>query len=184
MTKRLACMAMMLCISGCATHQVIEKHEAVTDVSQLTAWSAQGRMGITGVPQAGSASFNWQQLDATSQINLHGPLGVGAISLLMDDTLHITLSNGTHYDAEAALHELELRLGAAVPIKQLRFWLRGQAGPGDYQWIDENKVLQQDGWRIEYIDSMQVDAIQLPKKITATHDAVRIRVVVEEWRLR
>jgi outer membrane lipoprotein LolB len=178
-------MAIMLCIGGCATHQVDGKHEAVTDVSQLTAWSAQGRMGITGVPQAGSASFNWQQHDDVSQINLHGPLGVGAISLLLDDGLHITLGNGTHYDADAALRELELRMGAAVPIKQLCYWLRGEPAPGDYQWMnDANKVLQQDGWRIEYNESTMVNALQLPKKITATHDEVRIRVVIEEWKLR
>jgi outer membrane lipoprotein LolB len=175
----------MLCVSGCITHPVVNKPIAATDVSQLHAWSAQGRMGITGVPQAGSASFNWRQRDETAQINLHGPLGVGAISLVMDDALHITLGNGTHYDAQAALRELELRLGTAVPLKQLRYWLCVQAGPGNYQWISNgNKVLQQGGWRVEYNELMTVDTLQLPKKITATHDQVRIRVVIEEWKLQ
>ncbi|MES1195974.1 MAG: lipoprotein insertase outer membrane protein LolB [Steroidobacter sp.] len=182
--KRLACIAMILFIGGCAIQKTREQHAVVNDASQLHVWSAQGRMGISGVPQAGSGSFNWQQHDQVSQLSLHGPLGTGAVSLLLDDTLHITLSNGAHYDSDAALQEMELRLGTAVPVRQLSYWLRGLAAPGEYQWTDGKKTLQQDGWNIEYSDSMTVEALQLPRKITATHDAVRIRVVIEEWKLR
>lgn len=184
--KRIAYIAMILFISGCATQQAHKTNSmAVSDAAQLHDWSVQGRMGITGVPQAGSGNFSWQQHNDTSQVNLHGPLGVGAVSMLLDDTLHVTFSNGAHYDSDDALSELETRLGTTVPVRQLGYWLRGLAAPGEYQWSNEsNKVLQQDGWRIEYDDSMNVDALQLPKKITATHDEVRIRVVIDEWKLQ
>ena len=157
----------------------------VMDVSQLHDWSMQGRMGITGVPQVGSGNFSWQQHDSTSQVNLHGPLGVGAVSLLLNDALHLTLANGVHYDGDEALSELEARLGTAVPVRQLSYWLRGLAAPGEHQWMDEtHKVLQQDGWRIQYDDSMNVGSLQLPRKITATQNEVRIRVVIDEWKLQ
>jgi outer membrane lipoprotein LolB len=183
--KRLAYIAMMLLVSGCATQAVIEHRNVIADVSQLHTWSAQGRMGITGVPQPGSGSFRWRQHDAISEINLHGPLGVGAVSVKLDHTLHITLSNGLHYDSDDAETELTARLGTHVPVQQLKYWLRGIPAPGASLWMDDtHKVLQQDGWIIEYNDSMIVDSLQLPRKITATHDGTRIRVVIEEWTLQ
>jgi len=178
-------LAIALIIAGCVTHSVQPVSTEYTDPSQLHHWSAQGRMGITGVPQGGSGNFSWQQRDAVSDVSLRGPLGMGAISITLDDTLHITTANGARYDADAAPNELEARLGTSVPVKQLSFWLRGIPASGKYQWFndDDKKVLQQDGWRIEYTDSIPMGALQLPKKITATKGAVRIRAVIEEWNL-
>jgi len=175
-----------LMVTGCAIHSTKSISSAVSDPSELNNWSAQGRMGIAGVPQGGSGSFSWQQHGAVSSVNLHGPLGAGAISIRLDDSLHITTANGSRYDADAALNELESRLGIAVPVRQLSYWLRGIPAVGQYQWINDGdkKVLQQDGWRIEYADEMQFGALQLPKKITATQGPVRIRAVIEEWKLR
>jgi len=124
-------------IAGCATHPTQVINNAVSDPSQLRNWSVQGRIGITGVAQGGSGSFSWQQHDAVSSINLHGPLGAGAIAITLDDTLHITTANGAHYDADAALTELETRLGTTVPVKQLSYWLRGVPANGEYQWFNE-----------------------------------------------
>lgn len=184
--KRLAFLFMLLLMSGCVTRQTQRNPAEVTDPLRLHVWSVQGRMGITGVPQSGSGSFNWHQRDDVSQLNLHGPLGVGAISMLLDDAVHITLANGAHYDGDAAIVELAARLGVSVPLHQLKFWLRGVPAPGEFQWLDNtdgtNKVLLQDGWRIQYDDSILVQTLQLPKKINATQDAVRIRVVIEEWK--
>jgi len=183
-----ATLAALLLIAGCTTTPKQSVTEPVTDATQLRDWYAQGRMGVSGVAQAGSGSFSWQQHGEVSQVNLHGPLGAGAVSLLLDTALHVTFSNGIRYDADDALRELELRLGAAVPVKQLSYWLRGVPAPGDYQWREDGKdgkrSLQQDNWTIEYDDSVQVEVIQLPRKITATHDAARIRVVIESWKLQ
>lgn len=183
--SQVVALVIALTMAGCATHSVQHVSTGYTDPSQLHHWSAQGRMGITGVPQGGSGNFSWQQRDAVSDVNLRGPLGMGAISITLDDTLHITTANGVRYDADAALNELEVRLGTSVPVKQLSFWLRGIPANGKYQWFNDDgkKILQQDGWRIEYADSIPMGALQLPKKITATQGAVRIRTVIEEWKL-
>ncbi len=175
----------LLLLCGCVTQPATKPRSAINNIAMMRDWSAQGRMGIVGIAQSGSGRFIWQQHGDVSQVNLHGPLGAGAVSVTLSDVLHLTLSNGVHYDADDALRELEARLGAAVPVKQLSYWLRGIPAPGEFAWNnDGNKVLQQDGWRVEYSDSMQIDQLVLPRKITATHDQVRIRVVIEEWQLR
>lgn len=181
--KKLVLVAVLF-LGGCVTqppHETPSAHE----VSQLHHWLAQGRIGITGVARSGSGNFRWQQQGKVSQVNMHGPLGAGSISVLFDDTLHITLSNGAHYDADAALDVLSAQLGAPIPVKQMSYWLRGIPAPGDYQWVEgADKVLQQSGWRIEYGEAMTVDGLQLPRKISATHDQARIRVVINEWTLQ
>ncbi|MES1191686.1 MAG: lipoprotein insertase outer membrane protein LolB [Steroidobacter sp.] len=185
MATRYFSLVVLLLLGGCVTQPPRETIHDIKDVSQLRDWSAQGRIGITGVAQAGSGAFAWQQKNSISQVHLHGPLNTGSVYVLLDDTLHLTLGNGEHYDADAALDVLSAQLGTAIPVRQMSYWLRGVPAPGAYQWSSAGgRVLQQDGWHIEYGDTVDVNGLLLPKRITATRDAVRIRVVISQWQLQ
>lgn len=191
--KLVACVGCAtLILSGCVTREVrIEGPAAVQSASELRQWSLQGRMAVASSVQSGSGSFTWTQRDADSTVQLRGPVGVGSLMLsLQNEVPHITTSDGQQYDAQEALSELQARLGAPIPIAQLRYWLRGLPAPGKYQWLSSTpKVLQQDGWRIEYNEMAQHGALQLPTRLSATQvDAsgaeLRIRVVIEHWQLQ
>lgn len=184
MTMKKFAFVFLLLLGGCVTQKPGEISPPVSDVSQLQHWSAVGRIGITGVAQPGSGAFRWRQQNDVSQINLHGPLGTGSVNVLLNDSLHLTLGNGAHYDGEAALDVLSAQLGTAIPVRQMSYWLRGIPAPGEYRWLDVNKVLQQNGWHIEYGELETVDGLPLPKKITAISDEVRIRVVITQWQLQ
>jgi len=177
-----AWLAVMLLMTGCTIHPAKPVSERILNGER---WSAQGRIGITGVAQSGTASFRWNQQGEVSRIQLRGPVGIGSMSIVADDSLHITSSNGTHYDADAALTELEMRLGVAVPVKQMRYWLRGMPAPGEYQWlsqhIDHQSVLQQDGWSIAL--GFNTYETQLPEKIMIAHQQIHIKIVIQNWDL-
>jgi outer membrane lipoprotein LolB len=193
--KRVAVCSLLLAavmLTACATRESrIEGASTVQSASELHDWSAQGRMAVVSSSQSGSGSFNWMQHNADSTVQLRGPVGVGSLQLsLQNEVPHIIASDGMHYDADAALSELQARLGAPIPISQLRYWLRALPAPGDYQWLSTpNKVLQQAGWRIEYGELLKQGNVQLPMRLNATQvDAsggeLRIRVVIERWRLQ
>lgn len=184
-------LVLLLMLSACATRESrIEGVSAAHSASELQRWTAQGRIAVIGVNQSGSGSFMWIQHDADATVQLRGPVGVGSLQLsLQGEVLHVVSSDGTHYDADAALNELQARLGTPLPISQLRYWLRLLPAPGEYQWLSgPGKILQQAGWRIEYGELISQGTVQLPTRLNATQltDAgeLRIRVAIEHWQLQ
>lgn len=181
-----------LLLSACATRETRIEGPANSQLaSELRNWSAQGRIAVVSGVQSGSGGFTWTQRDADLTIQLRGPVGVGSLTVsLQNEVPHITTSEGQQYDANEALSELQARLGAPIPIAQLRYWLRALPAPGAYQWLTgPNKVLQQDGWRIEYNELAHRGPLQLPTRLNATQvdangGALRIRVVIERWQLQ
>lgn len=178
----LGCVLMLL--GGCMTQSRIQGDSRVRDAGQLSHWTASGRIGVSGVEQSGSGSFNWAQQAAASTVQVHGPLGVGALQIDFDGSqLHLRASDGTQYDADQALSELEIRLGAALPVTQLRYWLIGLAAPGAHHWSDDHQLLEQAGWRVAYSDWLQRHELQLPGRLVLTRESLRIVVVVQRWQV-
>lgn len=171
--------------AACVTQpQRITGASTARDATELHDWTAGGRIGVTGVEQGGSGGFIWIQQHDVSNLQLRGPVGVGSLAIhLQGKQLSMQASDGTQYDADRALAELEARLGAAVPITQLRYWLLGLAAPGEHRWSEASDVLEQDGWRINYSDWLQRDALRLPGKVTLSRETLRIVIVVQAWRL-
>lgn len=176
-----------LALAACVTQpQRITGATQARAASELQLWTASGRIGVSGVEQGGSGGFTWVQQNDMSNLQLRGPVGVGSLAINMRGTqLSMQASDGTEYDAERALSELEVRLGAPVPIAQLRYWLVGLAAPGTHRWTDaSSSVLEQDGWHISYSDWLQRDALRLPGKVILTRESLRIVIVVQAWRLQ
>lgn len=155
-------------------------------VNELTRWQASGRIGISTPERSGSGGFIWQQDQRNSQIQLRGPVGTGSLSVLIEEgsLLRLLASDGTAYDAEIAVQQLQDQLGADLPVAQLRFWLMGIAAPGDHQWHDADKnELEQAGWQISYQQWTQRHDLRLPIKLVLMRDEVRIVLVVQTWSL-
>jgi outer membrane lipoprotein LolB len=155
------------------------------DASELTHWIAKGRIGVSGVEQSGSGGFTWTQQAERSSVQVQGPLGTGTLQMEFDGRqLSLHTADGAQYDADQALTELQARLGVAVPISELRYWLVGLAAPGNHAWSGtDNSVLEQSGWHIVYGPWLQQDTLGLPGKLVLTHDQLRIVMVVQQWQL-
>ncbi|MGD9842534.1 MAG: lipoprotein insertase outer membrane protein LolB [Steroidobacteraceae bacterium] len=177
-------MSLLLLNVACVTQpQRISGNSDARTASELQHWQASGRIGISSEQQSGSAGFNWLQQDALSQVQVRGPVGVGSLSLTLDAAvLMIQASDGTAYAADAALSEMQLRLGASLPVGQLRYWLLGMAAPGEHHWLNaDNTLLEQDGWQIAYAEWSQREQLRLPVRLVLTRDSVRILVVIQSW---
>lgn len=177
--------SLLLLNAACITQpQRIVGTSAVRDAGELRDWTASGRMGISGVEQAGSGGFTWRQQADISDLQVRGPMGMGLLAIhLQGQRLTLQASDGTQYDAAQALAELEQRLGAPVPVAQLRYWVLGLAAPGVHQWLAPSTTLTQEGWQIRYSDWLQRGALRLPGKVILSREQVRIVIVVQEWQL-
>lgn len=179
--------AAALALSGCAAPPRAPEGVTRPDPAVLHQWSASGRMAIAAGTDGGSGSFDWVQDGATSRLDLRGPLGAGAVRLVVTPgTLSLADGSGRVLDADAARADLQARLGAELPWDHLRFWLLGVPAPGvEATVLDQDaapwRLIEQAGWRLAYDSFDVVGGLNLPKRLTAERGAVRVRVLVDTW---
>ena len=176
-----------LALAGCAAPPRAPEGVTRPDAAVLDQWSASGRMAIAAGTDGGSGSFDWVQDGTTSRLDLRGPLGAGAVRLVVTPgTLSLADGSGRVLDADVARADLQARLGADLPWDHLRYWLLGVPAPGvEATVLDQDaapwRFIEQAGWRLAYDSFDVVGGLNLPKRLTAERGAVRVRVVVDTW---
>jgi len=144
-------------------------------------------MAIAAGNDGGSGSFDWAQDGTTSRLDLRGPLGAGSLHLVVTpESFSLTDGSGRVLDADAARADLQGRLGADFPWDHLRYWLLGLPAPGvEATVLDQGeapwRVIEQAGWRLAYGSFAVVGGLNLPKRLSAEREAVRVRVIVDAW---
>jgi len=88
--------------------------------------------------------------------------------------------------SDAVLTQLHDRLGFALPLDNLRFWLLGIPDPNLPFAIARNdqdraRQVTQAGWSIVYDRYMPVAGDLLPARLTLSRDDVRVRIVIDHW---
>jgi outer membrane lipoprotein LolB len=149
-------------------------------------WTLEGRAAVAAGAQGWQASLGWHQSDASSELQLAGPLGIGA--QVVKRTPNGISINGAAPSA-SALSQLQERLGFSLPIDDLRFWLLGVPNPSsafELQRNDQDRALHltQSDWNIDYDRYMASGGDLLPAHIVLTRDDVRVRIVVDHWVLQ
>jgi outer membrane lipoprotein LolB len=181
-----AAAASVLLLSACVAPVPRRGAEPPVDLATLSQWRATGRMAVAADGTGGSGSFDWQQQGSQTRIQLQGPIGIGGMKLVLDgDSVQLEASDGRRLESQAAWTELEARLGAPVPARNLRYWMLGIPAPGPSTWrsLAMPKTLEQDGWVIVYERSTDHAGTQLPTRLTATSGSSRVRLVIDRWAL-
>jgi outer membrane lipoprotein LolB len=176
-------------LAGCATTRTAGPAGArAPDPEHFTQWTARGRIALASQGEGGSGSFVWQQRSERTELALRGPLGAGGLQLTLDGTvLELVDAGGAPLDGDAARAELERRLGARLPLAEMRYWLLGIPAPGD---VADGPVqpatgavpgFVQAGWVVSYDALGAQGEWTLPGKLTATSGRTRVRIVIDDW---
>lgn len=155
-------------------------------LQELRNWDVSGRIAIINGNENWQASLRWQQQPETYAIDLIGPLGQGRIDIRGTPgavTLRTAKQTLTATDADSLLQQAT---GLRLPLNGLRYWLRGLPEPEQEkkQSLDQQqrlRQLQQSGWLIDYSNYIQVDGLDMPKRITATQDDITVKLIVSTW---
>ena len=150
-----------------------------------------GRIAIQDDDQSFSGSFRWQHLAGSDEILLFTPLGqaVAEISRDHEGVRLITAKMEAFYadNVESLTEEI---LGWRLPLNGLQFWIQGQHSPANASQKDLNNknqviAIRQEGWRIHYQDfaPMQSTAAPLPRVLELKYQKLRIRLVVDDWKV-
>ena len=157
----------------------------------VPAWSFQGRVAISKGRNGGNGRIDWQQQGGAYQVSLAAPvtrqswqLSGGAGQMVRLDGL----DGGPRSGVDAGQLLLQAT-GWQIPVEQLAAWVRGmpatdaQAAKRGYDAEGRPRVLQQGGWRIDYLDWYPQDGERpsLPRRIEAVNGDAKVRLIVDEW---
>jgi outer membrane lipoprotein LolB len=159
-------------------------------LQSLAHFQLKGRVALSASGSGFNANLRWSQEQARSQIALEGPLGVGGMQIIANGTdLDVVMPHGERISNQAARAELTARLGFDVPIERLRYWVLGVPDPAQpaEEAVDASgqrlTSLVQDGWHIDYDEYTSASGQTLPARLTLQREAVRVRLLIEDWRL-
>jgi outer membrane lipoprotein LolB len=156
-------------------------------LAKLDRYGLNGRVAVAANGQGFSASMRYAQLPGGSSLALDGPLGIGGIRVELEgQDIEVATSRGETLDGEAARAELERRLGFALPLAELRWWLLGIPAPGEAS-LDQDggngeiRAFTQSGWRVNINARAPGLGFALPQRLTAERDGTRLKLLVERW---
>lgn len=155
----------------------------------ISHFELQGRLAASTGADGFSAGLRWQQQDDRASIDLSAPLGFGAAHIEQTAAnLQLTTSKGQTLDSGAASDELRATLGFEPPLTSLRFWILGASDPmtSAQESVDTQQRLahlEQAGWQVDYGEYVLVQQQWLPRRLSVTRGSLRLRVVIDSWRL-
>lgn len=194
---RIAAFATALLAAGCATlppaGEPLPAAEQQQHLQQLDAFTLTGRAAVSANGEGFNASLTWTQSGGESRVRLSGPVGGSLTLTWRPGYLQVVSSRGeTLRDAEAEAVIVQ-QLGFMPPFEALRYWVLGIAAPGEAPTARveaENgrlATLDQQGWQMKferwYAIGSRAGTLLLPQRLTATRDGVRLRVVMDRWKL-
>ena len=159
------------------------------EVAQLQYWTIQGRLVVNNGSESWHMDISWQQQGDTYVIKLIAPLGAGQIQL-RGDKHGVVLDDGETDplyadNADSLLYE---STGLQIPVRGLRYWVRGLPDPGMSNGevslsSGKLKQLQQGGWQLRFRRYQQVNNTSLPNKLFLRRDDLDVRLVIDQWQL-
>jgi outer membrane lipoprotein LolB len=191
---RLGAAAALIALAGCRTVPTLAPAGESWDVrrAQLQArghFEFKGRVAVAAAGEGFNASLHWIQDGTRAQLTLEGPLGVGGAQITSSgNDLTLVTSRGEHLDSDAARAQLAQRLGFDPPLSSLRYWMLGVPDPSQpaTEELDQGQQrlsgLTQAGWHISY-SGYDTSGEALPTRLSLQRDAVRVRVLVDNWLL-
>ena len=193
-----ACCGALL-LAGCVTTRV--SHELLAVPAQeallrgLAGFRLNGRAAVRAGDEGFNATLSWQQRLARSEVRLSGPVGAGGVTLdYGPGSLSVTTSRGEQLKDDQAEQQVSGQLGFVPPFDALRYWVLGLTAPGEPAMevvtggTGRIAEMTQQGWHIRYDrwteQATPAGAVRLPQRLTATRDDLRLRLVVDRWKLR
>ncbi len=178
----------VLGVSGCSIAPKVSDHGGIDlDSSFIFSehdWVFRGRLAVKNNGVAESVRIKWQHDSGGERLVLYGPLGRQlVVVLLMGESIVVDYGAGNKITQQDIAQGVDFGLGFEVPILAFRYWVLGLPAPNQ-QFVDTPEGFKQQGWHVLISKMNKVEMYNLPKKIQFSHEAVRLKLLVDQWQLR
>lgn len=158
-------------------------------LAPLIYWNIAGKLGIKTKDESHSTLMNWQQQADQYAIAITSPIGTSVAHIDGNaQSVQLKLRDNKIHTADSLDELLWNQLGWTLPADQLFYWVRGLPAPTaiDSQQLNAQHQLtqlEQSGWSIQYIDYMNADGYNLPKKMVLSNTQLKLTLFISEWRI-
>jgi len=158
-------------------------------LTALDTWSVVGRISVHDGQRGWQAGLRWAQHEDVFVIDIIGPFGQGRVRIWGDlQSVRLRTADGRVVRAASAEDLLEAVIGQRLPVAAMKYWVRGLPNPERRSVLagDERgrlTQLEQDDWKIDYLRYLPVAELELPTRIRAHRDALKVQLVIERWAL-
>jgi len=178
---RALALAALLALGGCAALEFERAADA-------RGFELTGRIAVRYGAEAAGGQLRWRHDRDGDEMLISSPLGQGLARIQRDgEAVTLTAADGREYRATDAERLTERVLGFRVPLTGLPDWVRGRPAAGGAEASLERRdaqgrlvVLEQAGWRIEYL--AYADEGGLPMRLRLTYPTLELRLFIAEWR--
>lgn len=181
-----------LVLAGCVSNKPLTPIDNLDHYQrQLAAvadWQLKGRINVRVPGESDTVSVTWENSEADYNIYLRGTLGLGATRIIGNaNQVRMEQSGEEPVIARSAEDLLYTQLGREIPISDLHYWIRGlpapRPKPRQITLAEQGMVeyLDQSGWSLHYSNYTAVGPWNMPGKIIAERDDLRLTLLVREW---
>lgn len=161
--------------------------ESQKQLYRLSAWKLEGRIAAKMGREGWNANLVWDHEGGQERLRIFGPFNQGTVSIIVQsDLVYVNEGNGVVSQSRDPDAWLKSRLGFAVPLRSLRYWVLGLPAP-DSEYKAELDAsgglvgLEQSGWALAFERFDAVGDRILPKKMTIRGSEVVLRLIADEW---
>jgi outer membrane lipoprotein LolB len=179
------CCVVLVLLGGCAAQPA----RVTAPAAEIKAVDLTGRISLKQAGHSGVANLHWHHAPPDHDIRLYSALGE-TIADIAQDRNGVTLltAQKQRYSASDADSLMEQVLGWSLPLNGMQYWILGRAAPGgtaEIQRGPDNRIqhMVQDHWQIDYSNYRPVGSAELPGKIFMQRDDVKVRVVIDSWKV-
>ena len=176
-----------LLLSACATPS---RTPVAVQPQLVKAFDLTGRVNVRVESKGYPGRIHWQHSPESDELWLYSPVGSGVARMRQDASGAVLIaSDGKEYRAQDLKLLTRKVLGWDLPLDGLQYWVRGLPWPA-LETVEEQhdadgrpKLLKQGAWQIAYLDWTPVGASGLPSKLDLSGVGLRVRLVVENWKV-
>jgi outer membrane lipoprotein LolB len=176
-----------LLFAACAT---LKPPPIVVDPTRVSAFDLTGRVNVRVESKAYPGRIHWQHAPSTDEVWLYSPVGTTVARMRQDASgALLVTSDGKEYRAADLKVLAREVLGWDLPLEDLQYWVRGLESPALGSGTREDdeggklKLLKQGAWQVTYLDWAPAGAFGLPSKLDLSGAGLRMRLVVDEWKI-
>lgn len=142
-----------------------------------------GRLAARYEGESFTGNVIWSHAAQGDEMLISTPMGQGVARIVRGpEGVTLRTAEPREYHAPDAETLTQQVLGFRLPLAGLGSWVRARPAPGAPARMEKSengrpRVLEQSGWRIEYLDYEG----ERPKRLRLTYPGVELRFVVSEW---
>lgn len=189
--RRLCFVVLAASLNGCALFQKEPVFPGVSQAQQqiydLDSWRLEGRIGVQTPNDAWQANLFWEHDGRQDRLRISGPFSQGVVSIILqEDLIYINEGNGVVESSRDPDTMLKSRLGFAVPLASLRYWVMGVPSPAAGHVAERDagggiRGFRQSGWLLSFDRFVNVRDLVLPQKMMIQGKGVKLKLIADEW---